>query len=392
MDITLDFKNLAYLLSIFTGFQVAIVLIYFGIRKNSANFLLGCSYLFMSYGVLLAALISSGAMIYFPSLYRTGNLAGLLFAPLLYLYVRQVVQGRFVEWIDLIHLLPFLIFLVDFWPVYNLPVDEKYTLILSEIGNPAEFTAYNQSRFFPSNFHGLFRTVLVSLYWIICVRLIYKSRNEVESQGNNFGKTWVSWMKIYLTLLLFCFLPYFMVARFVDPMIAFDLVHFSVASLVAATGITLFYYPKLLYGLDEFEYLKNEQEEIEEDFEKNVLGDEKIKEIAEQLDQIVFKKKSFLVKGYTLSDLARDTKTPSYLLTIYINSHLNSSFTELINRERINESVTMIREGFLEKQTIEGIADACGFNNRNTFITAFKRYQGMTPSVFKNTQKSTFSN
>lgn len=383
IELTLTLKNLGYLIALIIGVQVSIVLIYFGFRRFKANLLLGISYLITTYGVFIAGLISSGAMIYFPSLYRTGNLAGLLFAPLLYLYVRQVIQDRTLTWKDLIHIIPFLIFLVDFWPIYFLPIQEKSVLILSEINNPAEYTAYNQTRFFPSNFHGNFRTLLIFIYWALSMRLIYKRNNRITKAGASFEKAWLSWMKIYLFFLLLIFLPYILFSGFLSQLLLFDLLHFSAALLIIGSGFALLFYPKLLYGLDEFEFIKNEKIGLEENLEKNSLSEEKIKEISDKIELVVFKDQAYLEKGYTLSDLARDTETPSYLLTIYINSYLQSSFSELINKGRIKHSVSMIEEGFLKGQTIEGLAYSCGFNNRNSFISAFKKYQGQTPSSYK---------
>lgn len=391
IELTLTLKNFGYLIALIIGAQVSIVLIYFGFRRFKANLWLGFSYLITTYAVFIAGLISSGTMIYFPSLYRTGNLAGLLFAPLLFLYVRQVIQDRALTWKDLIHIVPFLIFLTDFWPIYFLPIQEKSVLILSEINNPAEYTAFNQTRFFPRNFHGIFRTILILIYWVLSMRLIYKRKDRISKAGASFEKAWLSWMKVYLFFVLLMFLPYILFSGFLSQMMLFDLLHFSAAFLIIGPGLALLFYPKLLYGLDEFEFIKNEKIGLVETLEKNSLSEEKIKEISEKIEQVVFKNQAYLEKGYTLSDLARDTETPSYLLTIYINSHLQSSFSELINRGRIKHSVSMIEEGFLKAQTIEGLAYSCGFNNRNSFISAFKKYQGQTPSSYKKSFESAYS-
>jgi len=384
MEILLNFKELGYFISIIIGVQVSIVLFAFGIKKVSTNLLLASSIFFMTYGVFLGSLISSGMMIYFPGLYRTGNLAGLLFAPFLYLYIRNVVYQNSLSWKDLIHLIPFLIFFIDFLPIYFLSSADKLALILSEIENPAEFTNFNQSQFFPSNFHGIFRTVLIAFYWILSVRIIYKNRKRFLKTKKQFGTTWLKWISLYLSLLLFSFLPYFLIGLNGDPMLAFDLIHFSVALVTIFAGIALLFFPKILYGLDEFEFIKNEQQEVDKNLEKHVLNTAKISELEIKIHRSMNKEKVYLNKGYSLADLAKDTETPSYLLTIYINKYLNCSFSDLINKERVDESIRMIENGYLEQKTFEGIADLCGFNNRNSFINSFKKYKGMTPSQYKN--------
>jgi AraC-like DNA-binding protein len=360
------------------------VLFVFGIKKVRTNILLASSIFFKTHGIFLGSLISSGAMVYFPGLYRSGNLAGLLFAPFLYLYIRNVVYQNQLTLRDLIHLVPFLIFFVDFLPIYFLSSAEKLALILSEIENPAEFTNFNQSRFFPSNFHGIFRTVLIAFYWVLSFRIIVHNRKRFLKTKKQFGTTWLKWISLYLFLLLFSFLPYFLIGLNGDQMLAFDLIHFSVALVTIFAGIALLFFPKILYGLDEFEFILSEQNEVDENLDKHVLSKEKIKELEIKIHQSLNEEKVFLNKGYSLADLAKDTEIPSYLLTIYINKYLNCSFSDLINKERVNESIKMIEEGYLEHKTFEGIADLCGFNNRNSFINSFKKYKGMTPSQYKN--------
>lgn len=384
MEILLNFKDLSYFLSIIIGLEVSIVLFVFGLKKVRTNLLLGFNLLFITYGLFLASLISSGALVHFPALYRTGNLAGLLFAPLLYLYVRQVIDQNPLSYKDLIHLIPFLIYFIDFFPIYLLSNSEKLDLILSEISNPAQFTSFNQSRFFPPNFHGIFRTVLLSIYWVLSASLIIKNRNRLLKAKNQFGTVWLKWISLYLFLFLFSFLPYFLIGWSVEPMVAFDLVHFSVALITIFAGIALLFFPKILYGLDEFEFIKNEQIVLNDSVEKHVLSDEKINEIQVSISNCLKNDKVFLIKGYSLADFAKDTETPSYLLTIFINKYLNSSFSDLINKERVEESIRMMEEGYLEQKTFEAIADSCGFNNRNSFINSFKKFKGMPPSHFKN--------
>lgn len=384
MDILLNFKELGYFISIIIGVQVSLVLFVFGIKKVRTNILLASSIFFKTHGIFLGSLISSGAMVYFPGLYRTGNLAGLLFAPFLYLYIRNVVYQNSLSWKDLIHLIPFLIFFIDFWPIYFLSSADKLALILSEIENPAEFTNFNQSRFFPSKFHGIFRTVLIAFYWVLSFRIILQNRKRFLKTKKQFGTTWLKWISLYLFLLLFSFLPYFSIGLNGDPMLAFDLIHFSVALITIFAGISLLFFPKILYGLDEFEFIVNEQNEVDENLEKHVLSNEKIQELKKKIHNSLKEEKVFLIKGYSLADLAKDTEIPSYLLTIYINKYLNCSFSDLINKERVDESIRMIENGYLEKKTFEGIADLCGFNNRNSFINSFKKYKGMTPSQYKN--------
>lgn len=75
--------NLFFLFSMFIGSLVGLVLIYFGFQKNRHNILLGFNFLLLTYMSLIIWLISSGYYSHFPILYRTDNLAGFIFMPLM---------------------------------------------------------------------------------------------------------------------------------------------------------------------------------------------------------------------------------------------------------------------------------------------------------------------
>jgi len=49
---------------------------------------------------------------------------------------------------------------------------------------------------------------------------------------------------------------------------------------------------------------------------------------------------------------------------------------------RINVACTLLLHPDASKVTLEGVAQQVGFNNRQTFNTAFKRVVGVTPGNF----------
>ncbi|RIW12403.1 AraC family transcriptional regulator [Algoriphagus lacus] len=387
MELVLGWKDLVYLGSNLIGFLIGILLILFGVRKNKANILIGLSFLFLTYAVFLAFLIDSGYHARIPSLYRTGNIAALLFAPLAYLYIRQVIDNRELSFKDLIHFIPAVIYLIDFFPIlFFTSLEEKRQLIQSEIQDPTVFVYFNQSRFFPSNFYTLARTILIVVYWFFSIRFIYRYGKKVAGIPQSFGKEWVIWMKIYVYSELMLFLPFFILARFVDSSIGYDLIHLTGAFVILASGIAMLFFPKVLYGFNEFEFMLDEQKQKTKLESSDYLSLEKELQIQEQLNQVLFLKKKHLQKGYTINELAKDSQVPAYLLTVFINRKLQTNFSDLINQQRIEECCQMMNSGKYKHLTLEGMADLCGFSNRNSFSGAFKKFKGMTPSQFQKTQ------
>jgi AraC-like DNA-binding protein len=325
-------------------------------------------------------LITTGYFVHFPQLYRTGNLSGLLFIPMMFLYVRSEIKKKPISPIDLFHLLPAMVFMVDFWPVFSLPIAEKLQLIKSEISDPSLFTQFSQSRFFGPNFYTPFRSVLTAIYWSLSVYWIFIGAKSQIIKG--FAKEWFLWIKIFLALESMVFLPAMLLNSVITPITAYHLAHLSIVVLNIGTGISLLAFPKILYGLDQkaVETPKPARKSKNEILDQ--LPEQKVAEIKNRLEAVLYVEKKILIHGYTLNELSKDTGIPGYLLTLYINNTLSTSFPDLINKARIEECCKMMASGKYDHYATEGFSQLCGFNNRNTFSLAFKKYKGMTPSAY----------
>lgn len=375
--------NLFYLFSMFIGSLVGLILIYFGFKKNRHNILLGINFLLLTYISLIVWLLTSGYFLSFPFLYRTGNLVGFLFMPLMFIYIRTVLTGKGIHWFDLIHLIPTLIILIDFWPVLMLSNHEKYLLIQSEISNPVLFTSYSQSRFFHFDFYTPFRSVVLAFYWILSAILVWTNTKKQDTKG--FAKEWFIWIKIFLGLELLVFFPFLLLFWAIDPILNFLLVHLTVVLLTIVTGFALLFSPKILYGMDQNLF---EEQSIKSKPERNeTLSEQKTREIESKLDLVLRKDKKFLQHGYSIHSLAADTDIPVYLLTLYINHHLNTNFSDLINQKRITESCKLIESGKYEHLSIIGLAEMSGFNNRNSYTLAFQKFKNVSPSAYIKSQR-----
>ena len=380
MEVALDWKNIFYVFSQFVGFLVGLVLIFFGFRKNRQNILLGFNFLVLTYRSFIIWLITTSYFVYFPQLYRTGNFTGLLFMPMMYLYIRMVVTGKKLRWKDALHLIIPLVFLVDYWPVLVLDSADKLALIRSEISNPALFTSFNQSRFFSDGFYTPFRSVVLSIYWILSVYWVRQGSKKIEKDG--FAKEWFVWIQVFLVLEFLVFFPFFMLFWTVDPLTAFHLVHITIVLLNLSTGFSLLFFPKILYGLDKELFVNQLKKQKSKTEIMDNISVEKSTEIEKKIKTALEENKRYLQHGYSIHDLSEDTGIPTYLLTMYINKVLDSSFTDLINKKRIEECCLLMASGKYSHLAIEGFATLCGFNNRNSFSLAFKKFKDMSPSAY----------
>lgn len=107
-----------------------------------------------------------------------------------------------------------------------------------------------------------------------------------------------------------------------------------------------------------------------------------VEAINRQLADLMETEKPFLKQGYSLKDLAGQLQIPAYQLSAFINMETGMSFNEMINKRRIGYCQEVIKLGEADQLNIYGLGGKCGFNNRNTFTIAFKKYTGVTPSEF----------
>ncbi len=114
------------------------------------------------------------------------------------------------------------------------------------------------------------------------------------------------------------------------------------------------------------------------------LHDPQIQEIKERLQKLIQEDKVFLKKRYTITELSGQLQISVHLLSAFINQQFGMNFNDFINRLRIAYSKELIDNGNATQLNIFGLAAKCGFNNRNTFTTAFKKYTGKCPSEYLN--------
>lgn len=58
------------------------------------------------------------------------------------------------------------------------------------------------------------------------------------------------------------------------------------------------------------------------------------------------------------------------------------NFSDFLNRYRIEYCEGMMKDKTTWAFSLKEFAGKCGFNNRNTFTTAFKKFTGKTPSDY----------
>lgn len=116
-------------------------------------------------------------------------------------------------------------------------------------------------------------------------------------------------------------------------------------------------------------------------YSKSSLSTERKERIIQRLDQLNREEDYYLDSSLSMADLAKKTGTTHHHLSQVLNEELGQSYTDYINALRIGHAKKLLLEQPHTK--IEEIAEQAGFNSKSTFNTAFKKFSGLTPSLFR---------
>jgi len=98
-----------------------------------------------------------------------------------------------------------------------------------------------------------------------------------------------------------------------------------------------------------------------------------------KLKDIMTEKKPFLQRGYHIKELAAELQIPVHQLSAFLNQKLGMHFSDHINKYRIDHCIELINSNLSGRPNLQQLSKVCGFNNRSSFTTAFKKFTGQKP-------------
>lgn len=110
--------------------------------------------------------------------------------------------------------------------------------------------------------------------------------------------------------------------------------------------------------------------------------------LIQDLEEFSKNREALCNNDITLSFLAKKLNTNQKYLSLVINEYYNCNFSTFLNERRIRESCLMLTESTYKNYSIEAISKEAGFTSKSAFNKAFKKYTGLTPSVFQKYKKA----
>lgn len=376
----------------FLSFLGAILLLYFADKVNPANrylafqFFLNAVYALKHWGMFVSDSDFFGAIFWnhYSPIY-------MLNAPFLYFYVRAVFTEKIhIKGWDYLFFLPFFIVLLNVLPYSILPWQEK----LSFAHQVREHFDYIHQIKFPIltfTEYFLWRAV-VSLLFIFMAALIVLRSIRKETFGSS--RSLIRWLSIYLVsvaipnivMILTTIKLLFKPGMVLMPNENLNGTAFVVLTMAALT-ISIFFFPKILYGLNPAagEVSLSTVLELNEIISRASKSADISEERLRQIDQLItnyIPKKRYLNPGFSLADLVQDVEIPLHVLSIYFNNFKGTTFVVWKNQLRIEQAIQLMESGKADSYTLESVGEACGYKSRSNFIQAFKAQTGESPSAY----------
>jgi AraC-like DNA-binding protein len=274
---------------------------------------------------------------------------------------------------------------VDFWPIFTLSNQEKLVLILRDINDQNLYAQLRESRFFAPGFHQTFRTILFSVYWLVECRMLYRWVKK-QTKLTTEERVWKNWMLVYLFFQAGLWLPLYLTFIWIDRALTYHMVYTTGAVWLVLSSFLLLLYPSLLYGHKPYKDLKKARKPKQAFGEPGPSPDpaeQKLEDVKRAVDLGLDKDTLFLKPGYTINEFSKDIGIPVYQISKCITHYTGMGFIDFINQKRIQHCMQKLDSRQWENFKIEAIAHECGFNNRNSFTNAFKKFKGVSPSEYK---------
>ena len=131
------------------------------------------------------------------------------------------------------------------------------------------------------------------------------------------------------------------------------------------------------FTIDHFE----QEESADEIIPESAPASKQEKPLIERIEEVVTKRQLYLRHNLKISDVAAELCTNRLYVSTAINEEMGISFSDYINRKRVNYAILLMRTN--PQMTIYEIADLSGFSSDKSFYRNFKNITGKSPKEIR---------
>ncbi len=118
---------------------------------------------------------------------------------------------------------------------------------------------------------------------------------------------------------------------------------------------------------------------------RSLLKMETVDDIYQQIMAKFIVEKKYRDSSYSAKKIAEELNTNVRYISAIVNLRYQDNYSQMVNEFRIKEAMYMLKDRRYLNMTIEDIALAVGFQNRQCFYVAFYKRVGITPREYRMT-------
>ncbi len=359
----------------------AVVLLISPIKKNLPKHFLG---LFM----VVAFLVYFSHMLYFKQKFVAYlfmdpiyMFASLAVYPMYFWYIKLLTVETRINYKNLWLLFPSLIFAVATAVVYLLISEtekkEYLNLFLLERTAFSELSRWAavQAAIFAGG--RLIFSVQVVLILIYGRKLVIRYNQHIANFYSNLEDKTIVWVKY----LLYSFVVTSVMSLTFNIIGRSVFIEHSIWLLLPSLIFSV-----LLFFIGLQGYMQNhtvqdlKRDEEQQPAKTKILNHEQLKI---NLLRLFSEEKIYKQSDLKITHVSLSLQTNRTYISNLINQEFNCSFSEFVNKFRINEAKFIMSDRTYYNYSLDHISEVAGFGSVSTFIRVFKEYEGITPGKFR---------
>jgi AraC-like DNA-binding protein len=299
-----------------------------------------------------------------------------VFAPLVYMYVRSILNKPFRK-IDWLHFVPFGLYLIysciTFYPLgyavkYNAYISAYYPNLPRLNDNEVVWDSSIYIIRSYTNELFLFSMFAYSLANIWLLVTAFKQEKISFFSNQNASLNWARRTTIWFISIMIVFV-------FFKKLFPHDL-----GDHLIAAHLTFIIYLISINVMRNSSFFSNDFNPSKK-YEKSSLTSEIQENTLSKLQNLMETEKPFLAASFSMPLLAKQLAVSPHHLSQILNESLGQSFYDFTAQYRVQEAQILLVEK--PNLKIEEIAEMVGYNSKSAFNTAFKKNTGLSPSEFR---------
>lgn len=329
----------------------------------------------------------------------------LLSGPLLFFYVRGVIQDtECISKKDLLHGIPALIQLIGIMPYLFSPFELKLDYANQILTNFDTIISLDFNLFYNASVSFLIRVSLFLVYILYSAIFLWKNSSLLKAQKAVPTKQFIISMRWLVTLLSSVFvitvylLALTLLSFALSPKEAFSSsywLHLISGIAYFIMTFSLLVFPEILYGMPRSSERKNTipseiffyEKSYPELFQKQ---DNPLFPLGVVMITVLETEKPFLNPDFSVDNLAVLLQEPQHKISYCINTLLETSFYQLRSKLRVEHIIQLFKKEAHTNLTVEAVGMQSGFKSRSTFYSTFKEYTQQSPSEYLKVNSSNY--